>query len=181
MIPAQMTAWDRQAGITPEVSSTPPRVKHVVAGECSTLLLCEDNSLISFGMSLRGTKTACSLATQKFLTTFDGVDRVEGMDGDLHGVPPSCLVPYGGQPEDPFIERPKFPAAIATTRQQDVGSIESKDHEDAEPERGEQVRHIAVFASRGCLFVREREADGGVCTWRKREDAGTPEWQLLDQ
>lgn len=180
MIPAQMAAWDCQAGAKVESCTTPPRVKQVVAGERSTLLLCEDNSLISFGMSLRGAKRACSLATDKFLKTFEGVDRVEGMDGDLHGVPPACLVPYGGQPEDPFIERPTLPAAASTGRHQDTRANKSNDRLAAE-EGGEQVTNVVVFAARGCLFVCGRQRGGNSLLWRKQEDAGTPEWELMDQ
>lgn len=175
MIPAQMTAWDHSARAATNLSNAvPPRVKQVVAGERSTLLLCEDNSLISFGMSLRGSKTACSQAKNKFLETFGG-GRLEGMD-DLHGVPPDCLVPYGGQPEDPFIERPHRPTDGAQPECVN-GATDGNDGKRGEDE----VVNIAIYCARGWLFARgqSRHGSDGSYLWRKREDAGSPAWELL--
>ena len=104
LLPAKMAAWGLEA------QAPAPKVRRVVAGERCSLLLCEDGSLLSFGMSLRGQKTADPHAVANFCEVFDGVDRVEGLD-DLHGVPPHCLVPYGGEPEQPHAEAPLDGAA----------------------------------------------------------------------
>ena len=191
MIPAKMAAWVAPSAAAPD-AKPPPRVRQVVAGERSTLLLCEDGSLISFGMSLRGRKTACTAATEKFFKTFEGVDRVEGLGGDLHGVPPHCLVPYGGQPEEPFDERPTLPSG-ADSSKPDGGTAETaaKNCEAgraAEGQHGGQMMSVAVFEARGWLFVRkeQRGAHPGhgsllpALWWRKREGAGSPEWELLE-
>ena len=189
MIPAQMTAWVASSAAA-SGAKPPPRVRQVVAGERSTLLLCEDGSLISFGMSLRGKKTACTAATEKFLKTFEGVDRVEGLGGDLHGVPPHCLVPYGGQPDEPFEERPTLPSG-ADSSKADEGADSETAAKDCEGQRAAEVQHggqmlsVAVFEARGCLFVRkqQRGAHGSLhpaLWWRKKEGAGSPEWELLE-
>lgn len=179
MIPAQMTAWDPSARATVPSCDAPPRVNQVVAGERSTLLLCEDNSLISFGMSLRGSKAACSLATDKFLEAF-GSGRLEGMD-DLHGVPPDCLVSYGGQPEDPFIERPQLTAPVGARSARTDCVNGAKEGTDCKRGEDEVVNTASVFGARGWLFARGQSRDDGdgICLWRKREDAGSPTWELL--
>ena len=198
MIPSQMTAWS--AAAAEDGAGPPQRVKQVVAGERSTLLLCEDGTLLSFGMSLRGRKTACAVASENFLRTFDGVERVEGMDGDLHGVPPHCLVPYGGHPEEPFTEQPMLTmiqqqqhpvtragtaaaSAGADRREESCGSTAARDGADGQEgtASGAAVRLLAVFEARGWLYVRGQRIDGSGAAqwWRKREDAGAAGWEAL--
>ena len=162
MIPAQMQAWAPATAITGRPSL--PRVRQVVAGERSTLLLCEDGTLLSFGMALRGSKTACTQAVATFTKTWEGAtERIEGLDGDLHGVPPHCLVPIpGGQPEEPFAERPT------------VG--DSGAENDASDQEAASQGIAQVFEAVGCLYAAGR--DGRM--WGKSEvGMGWTTWQPL--